>query len=292
MREFLDYLKTNKHKAENTVIAYQRDIKAFENYLAESRSKGLDECSESDAIAYVMSLGEAKKSRATINRKTSSLRSFYEFKVNKGLRSDNPFDKIKTSYKDQRTVDYLTLEEIEKLIAATDDSFKGLRDKALMEFMYGTGARVTEVVRLQFQDINFAMGFVNLKDADDASRIVPFGEYAKEAVMEYVNKSFREYKKREPEAEDYVFVNFRGEGLTRQGIWKILKDYGEVTGLSDRMSPQIFRDSFAVHILQRGGDLKTLQELMGFDDMSVGIAYLAVTDIHVRDVYKRCHPRA
>jgi integrase/recombinase XerD len=111
-------------------------------------------------------------------------------------------------------------------------------------------------------------------------------------MAEYFEKAYDELKGREHEAEDYVFINLRGDALTRQGIWKILKDYGAQLGMAERMTPQILRDSFAIHILQNGGDLKTLQELMGFEDMTIGIAYLAVTDIHVRDVFKKCHPRA
>ena len=161
-----------------------------------------------------------------------------------------------------------------------------------MEFMYGTGARVTEVVRLKFSDLNLRMNFVTLKNVDEESRIVPLGRYAAMAMNAYVDTAYDEITGRPHDEDDYVFVNFRGEPLTRQGIWKILKDYGAMINASDRMTPQILRDSFAVHILQNGGDLKTLQELMGFEDMSVGIAYLAVTDIHVRDVFQKTHPRA
>ena len=151
---------------------------------------------------------------------------------------------------------------------------------------------MTEVVRLQFEDVNLRMSFVTLRDANDESRIVPLGKYARAALSEYFSTTYDELKGREHRDDDFVFVNRRGDVLTRQGIWKILKDYGDMIGAGNRMTPQILRDSFAVHILQNGGDLKTLQELMGFEDMSVGIAYLSVTDIHVKDVFNRTHPRA
>lgn len=292
MKEFIEYLKNDKHKAGNTLIAYERDIKAFEEFLSDTRAKYLKECSESDAVAYVLALSNENKSRATINRKVSALRTFYEHKLTIGEIESNPFDKIKASKTDSRQIDYLSIEETEKLLSLPEDSRKGVRDRALMEFMYGTGARVTEIVRLQVQDVNLRMSFVTLKDANDESRIVPLGKYALEAMRDYLQTVYSTMKGREPEPEDYVFINFRGEVLTRQGIWKILKDYGNEMGLGERMTPQILRDTFAVHILQNGGDLKSLQELMGFEDMSVGIAYLAVTKIHVRDVFARCHPRA
>lgn len=291
MSDFIDYLKNEKGKAENTLIAYQRDITAFENYLSE-RGKSMAECSESDAVSYVLDMNNQNKSKATINRKVSALRTYYDYMIGKGLSQINPFAKIKSVKGDRRRVDYLSIDEAAKLMELPGNDKKGIRDRALLEFMYGTGARVTEVVRLRFCDLNLRMNFVTLKDADDESRIVPLGRYAAEAMTEYVERAYDEICGREHEDDDFVFVNFRGEPLTRQGIWKILKDYGAMINLAERMTPQILRDSFAVHILQNGGDLKTLQELMGFEDMSVGIAYLAVTDIHVRDVFKKTHPRA
>ena len=291
MREFIDYLKNGKGKADNTVIAYERDLKAFEKYLKE-RGKSLGNCSESDAVSYVLELNNQSKSKATINRKVSSLRNFYDYKIETGKMQVNPFGKIKSVKGDRRQVEYLSIEEAEKLMTLPADDKKGIRDRALLEFMYGTGARVTEVVRLKFSDLNLKMNFVTLKDADEESRIVPLGRYASEALTEYAENAYEDFSGRAYEDDDYVFVNFRGEPLTRQGIWKILKDYGAMIGAAERRTPQILRDSFAVHILQNGGVLKTLQELMGFEDMSVGIAYLAVTDIHVRDVFKRTPPRA
>jgi len=293
MNDFIEYLSKERHKAENTQIAYKRDIEHFAKFLDENRNgKTLRQCSDSDAIAYSFELGRQNKSKSTINRKVSALRTYYEFLIQRGEIQDNPFREIKAVKGDNRQIEYLTIEEVERLIESTDDSKKGIRDRALMEFMYGTGARVTEVVRLQFADVNLRMSFVTLKDVNDESRIVPLGSYARAAMTKYIEEVWPEMRGREPTDDDFVFINFRGDVLTRQGIWKILKDYGARIHLETPMTPQILRDSFAVHILQNGGDLKTLQELMGFEDMSVGIAYLAVTDIHVRDVFKKTHPRA
>ena len=292
MRDYINYMKNEKRKAENTLVAYERDLKAFEKFLQSRGVDSLTGCSDSDAVAYVLELNRDNKSKPTINRKISAIRNYYEFEIRKGLRTGNPFTRVRSAKGDKRQIDYLTVEEIEKLLELPDDSNKGIRDRALLEFMYGTGARVTEVVRLQFSDVNLRMRFVTLRDSNDESRIVPLGRYARAALTEYFDKAYDAMKGRPHEDDDYVFVNMRGDALTRQGIWKILKDYGSMIGTESRMTPLILRDSFAVHILQNGGDLKTLQELMGFEDMSVGIAYLSVTDIHVRDVYSRTHPRA
>jgi len=248
-----------------------------------------------------MELGKQNKSKATINRKISALRTYFDYMIEINRLFNNPFENVRAGKADSRVIDYLTIEETEQLLALPDDSPKGIRDKALLEFLYGTGARVTELARLKYEDINFRMGFVTLKDANDESRIVPLGRYAKAALEEYIldkddtaeGRSAYKFMHGGPIQEhDSVFINMKGEELTRQGIWKILKQYGAELGIEERMTPQILRDSFAVHILMNGGDLKTLQELMGFEDMAVGIAYLSVTEIHVRDVFQKCHPRA
>ncbi len=292
MNEFIEYLRKERNKAENTLVAYGRDLRALEAFLARRNGRTLEECAESDAVAYVMDLGNSSKSKATINRKVSALRTYYDYLIRNGRRTDNPFTKIKAARNDKRSIEFLTVEEVEKLLSLPDKSVKGLRDRALMEFLYGTGARVTEVVRLRFEDINLRMNFATIRESNSESRIVPIGRYAHDALAEYIEEAYPALKGGKPEAKDYVFANQRGTCLTRQGIWKILKEYGEKIGIAEKMTPQVLRDSFAVHILQNGGDLKTLQELMGFDDMSVGIAYLAVTDIHVREVFSKTHPRA
>ena len=292
MRDFIEYMKNDRHKAENTLIAYERDISAFGKYLEGRGVKSFEDCTDNDAISYVLQLGNDNKSRPTINRKVSALRTYYNFLIAKGSVESNPFTRIKAVKSDKRKIDYLTVDEAAKLMDLPGDDAKGLRDKALLEFMYGTGARVTEVVRLKFEDINLRMNFVTLRDVNDESRIVPLGSYASAALADYIGKAYDSLKGEAHTDDDNVFVNMRGEALTRQGIWKILKDYGAMIGAESRMTPQILRDSFAVHILQNGGDLKTLQELMGFEDMSVGIAYLAVIDIRVREVFRSCHPRA
>lgn len=292
MEQFMVYLKETKQKAENTLVAYRRDIQAFSVFLREHSGKTLLDCRESDAVAYILALNNESKSKATINRKISSLRAFYDYKAESGAVSGNPFVKIKAAKNDKRQIEFLTVEEVERLLTLPDRSAKGLRDRALLEFMYGTGARVTEIVRLTFDDLNLRMNFVTLKDGEGESRIVPIGSYAHAALKEYLEQAYDAIKGANKQDGDDVFINFRGQPLTRQGIWKILKEYGRRIGIENKMTPQVLRNSFAVHILQNGGDLKTLQGLMGFEDMSVGIAYLSVTNIRIKDVFNRTHPRA
>ena len=292
MREFIECMKNEKRKAANTIRAYERDLIAFDSFLKERGSAGLHECTDNDAVSYVLEMGNDNKSKSTINRRVSSLKTYYDFLVDRGGIESNPFAKIRSAKNDRRQIEYLTIEEAAALMELPGGDSKGMRDKALLEFMYGTGARVTEVVRLKFSDINLRMNFVTLKDANDESRLVPLGKYASEALRGYIDTVYDSIRGEAHGDDDFVFINMRGDALTRQGIWKILKDYGRELGIEERMTPQILRDSFAVHILQNGGDLKTIQELMGFEDMTIGTAYLAVTEIHVRDVFSKCHPRA
>ena len=190
-------MKNEKRKAANTLIAYERDLKAFEKYLAGRGTGSLEKCTDNDAISYVIQLSNENKSKPTINRKVSALRMYYEYLITKGVISENPFTRIKAIKTDKRQIDYLTVEEAAKLMDLPGDDAKGLRDKALLEFMYGTGARVTEVVRLRFCDVNLRMNFVTLRDVNDESRIVPLGSYASAAMREYIEKSYDVIRGRE-----------------------------------------------------------------------------------------------
>lgn len=292
MEAYIEYLRNKERKAENTIKAYEKDIRVFRDFLEKRNGMSLTECTGSDAAAYLMELGRENKSKATINRKISSLRAFYDFKVNTGEVENNPFDRMKSLKHEARKIDFLEIDEVERLLELPDDSVKGLRDRAIMEFMYGTGARVTELIRVRFSDLNLRMRIVSLRDANDTSRIIPLGSYAYEALRAYIENSYISVTGREPDADDPVFINMRGDAITRQGVWRILKDYADMIGIGERMTPQILRDSFAVHILRNGGDLKTIQELMGFEDLTVGLAYLSCIDIHIKDVFNRTHPRA
>lgn len=292
MEAYIKYLRNKERKAENTIKAYEKDIRGFRDFLEKRNGLSLTECTGSDAAAYLMELGRENKSKATINRKISSLRAFYDFKVNAGEVESNPFDRMKSLKQEARKIDFLEIDEVERLLELPDDSVKGLRDRAIMEFMYGTGARVTELIRVRFSDLNLRMRIVSLRDANDTSRIIPLGSYAYEAFRAYIENSYISVTGREPDADDPVFINMRGDAITRQGVWRILKDYADMIGIGERMTPQILRDSFAVHILRNGGDLKTIQELMGFEDLTVGLAYLSCIDIHIKDVFNRTHPRA
>lgn len=290
---FLTYLKTEKRTSENTLEAYRRDVTAFEIFLRGRGKADLKDATNTDIVAYMMELKNTGKSKATVNRKLSSLRSFYKFLIRQGLIAANPTEDIKAPRIEKRELVYLTVEEVEKLLDMPDDSIKGIRDRAMLELLYATGIRVSEIIELKLSDVNLRMGFITLNGEHGRARIVPMGTMARRALDRYVLEGrdalLREKKE---DGRDILFVNYMGEPFSRQGFWKVLKQYGRQAGLEDRITPHILRTSFAVHMVQNGADLKSLQELMGHEDIMATQIYLSVTKNRIKDVYDKTHPRA
>ena len=293
-KEFEDYLKREKGASENTIIAYIRDIKAFDKFM-EKEGRSIDDATKTDVLAYLLNLNKEGKSKATSNRKLASLRMCFNWMIGSGLMKDDPTKDIKSPRAERRDLDYLTVSEVEQILDEPDTSIKGLRDKAILEVLYGTGMRVNELIDLNYTDLNLKMGYISCSGKHGKARIVPLGSYAKKAVEDYILKSraaLLRSEERDRDEQVALFVNYSGERFTRQGLWKVLKQYGEKLGLEDRLSPHILRTSFAVHMIQNGADLKTLQELMGYDDMQAMQVYLQVSRNRIKDVYDKTHPRA
>ena len=183
------------------------------------------------------------------------------------------------------------MSEIEKLMAVPDDSVRGVRDRAILEVLYATGIRVSELIASNLEDVNMRMGFITCAGEQSHARIVPLGRPARAALENYIYEA-RDQLLRGKEEEQALFLNFYGNRMTRQGLWKILKEYGEKAELSHKLTPHIIRNSFAVHMLQNGADLKSLQELMGHEDISATQIYLSATKSRIKDVYDKSHPRA
>lgn len=292
--KFINYLKNDKKTADNTCEAYQRDINAFSAFVNERGGTDIDAATNTDVVSYLMEMKNSGKSMSTVNRRLASLRAYYKYLIKENKLKINPAEDIKSPKIKRKELDYLSVEEIEMLLEAPDDSIKGIRDKAILELMYATGIRVSELIELKVSDVNLRMGFVTCDGQHGRARIVPMGKYARQALDAYINKS-RKGLMRDKDGSDVsspFFVNYRGEAFTRQGLWKILKHYGEKTGLEDRITPHILRSSFAVHMVQNGADLKSLQELMGHEDVMALQIYLSFSKNRIKDVYDRTHPRA
>ena len=291
LNQFVDYLKNNLKKADNTVEAYRRDVKEFTSFVTARGITDVKDVQNTEVVAYLLELKNDGKSAATVNRKLASVRAFYKFMIEKGIVSEDPTSNIKSPRIPRKKLEYLSIEEIDKLLSAPDDSIRGKRDRAILELLYATGIRVTELIETNVEDVNLRMGFITCAGEQSKARIIPMGRPARAAMEEYIydvrDKLLRDNKK-----DKALFLNYYGQRITRQGLWKILKAYGEKTGLEHRLTPNIIRNSFAVHMIQNGADLKSLQELLGHEDITATQIYLTVTENRIKDVYDKTHPRA
>lgn len=291
IEQFSDYLKNTKKKAANTVEAYERDVKEFTSFVAARGIADVTDVKNTEVVAYLLELKNAGKSAATVNRKLASVRSFYRFLLEKGKIDEDPTNNIKSPRIPRKKLQYLTIEEIDKLLSAPGDSLRGKRDRAILELLYATGIRVTELIEANVEDINLRMGFITCAGEQSKARIIPMGRPARAAMEEYIY-DVRDKLLRDNKDDKALFLNYYGQRITRQGLWKILKAYGESAGLEHKLTPNIIRNSFAVHMIQNGADLKSLQELLGHEDVTATQIYLTVTENRIKDVYDKTHPRA
>ena len=290
-KDFIEYLQKERKMSKNTLEAYSRDILEFMAFEGSRGMSDILDTSSTEIIAFLHNLKIAGKSAATVNRKLASVRAFFNYLIEAGLMKNNPTANITSPKIEPKEIEYLEMDEIDKLLATPDDSVKGVRDRAILEVLYATGIRVSELIEANVEDINLRMGFITCTGEQSNPRIVPLGRPSRAALEDYIYDGRKKLVK-ENTAEKALFVNYYGKRITRQGLWKILKEYGNKAGIEHRLTPNIIRTSFAVHMLQNGADLKTLQELMGHEDITATQVYLSVTKNRIKDVYDKSHPRA
>ena len=289
---FINYLASEKKMAQNSLEAYKRDVLEFSEMIREKKNLSLSEASNTEIVAYLLKLKNDGKSAATVNRKIASLRAFYNYLTAQKLVSANPTVNIKSPKIERKSIEYLTIEEVETLLNLPDRSLKGLRDRAILELLYATGIRVSEIVEMDLEDVNLRMGFVTCTGEQGKARIIPMGRPSRVAVEEYIYEARPKFLRDADKAEKALFLNYSGSRLTRQGLWKLLKEYAKLAGLEHKLTPQTLRNSFAVHMIQNGADLKSLQELLGHEDISATQIYLTVSKNRIKEVYDKSHPRA
>jgi len=292
LAKFLEYLRREQSMAENSILAYSRDIANFSRFLSEKNITAAKDLTNTEVIAYLLKLKNDGKSTATINRKLSSLRSYFQYMMSNGILSVNPADNIKSPRIERKKIEYLTINEVEQLLNQPDNSTKGIRDKALLEILYASGMRVSEIAGANVSDINLRIGFIMSRGEHGKARIIPLGRPARAAVEAYLYEGRPKLIREKKEDNQALFVNYNGERLTRQGIWKLIKEYAKKAELDHKLTPQTLRNSFAVHMIQNGADLKSLQELLGHEDITATHIYLSVSKNRIKDVYDRTHPRA
>ena len=290
LKYFFDFLENEKKLSENTLQSYRRDLKQFKRYL-ESYGLRFDRVKKEDIEDYIKEMSEQEhKKPASISRSIASLRAFYQFVVKRKKMRDDPTKDIKAPKVEKRVPSVLTAEEVELLLEQPKDiDLKGIRDKAMLEFAYATGMRVTEIISLNIDDVNLEEGLVNCRTGNK-QRNIPLGKMSLKALKEYIEEARDILIK--SESEKALFVNINGGRLTRQGFWKIIKYYKEQAHISKEITPHVLRHSFATHLLQNGADLKAIQTMLGHSDISSTQVYMQFQDGGLKDIYKKAHPRA
>ena len=286
---FLEFLQNEKKLSDNTLQSYKRDIIQHQNYLEEN---GINyaKVSKEDIKAYLNYLKQIGKKPSTISRNLASIRSFYQFSIrNKKIKND-PTEDVQSPKIEKRVPSVLTAQEVELLLEQPKDvDLKGTRDKAMLEFAYATGMRVTEIINLNIEDVNLEGEYVICR-VGSKQRNIPLGSLSLKALKEYIDEA-RPILIRN-EKEKALFVNVNGQRLTRQGFWKIVKYYKEQAHITKDITPHVLRHSFATHLLQNGADLKAIQTMLGHSDISSTQVYMQFQDPGLKDIYQKAHPRA
>ena len=290
IEDFEKYLREERHLSDNTVTAYLSDIDHFDRFVSSKGVHDLREVAGSHVVAYLVELKKTSKSKPTVNRKLTSIKTFYKYLMKTGKITEDPTADIKSPRIEKKGIEFLSIEEIDRLMSLPDDTVKGLRDKAILELMYATGLKASELIDLEEDDCNLQIGFVKCSGEHVKARIVPIGRPAKNAIDKYLKEAKPQFTRGRNVKS--LFVNYLGEPMTRQGLWKVIKEYGEKGEFGVKLTPQIIRNSFAVHMLQNGADVKSIQELMGNEDVAAIQAYLQATRNRIKDVYDKTHPRA
>ncbi len=289
LKYFFNFLENDRKLSENTLQSYKRDLKQFRRYL-EACELHYNRVKEDDIKDYIRELQEAGKKASSISRCIASIRSFYQFVLkNKKVKVD-PTENIQSPKIEKRVPSVLTSKEVELLLNQPKDvDLKGIRDKAMLEFAYATGMRVTEIISLNIEDVNLEEGYVTCNHGGK-QRNIPLGNMSLNALKEYVEEARDILIK--TEGEQALFVNINGGRLTRQGFWKIIKFYKEQAHITKEITPHVLRHSFATHLLQNGADLKAIQTMLGHSDISSTQVYMQFQDEGIKDIYRKAHPRA
>jgi integrase/recombinase XerD len=289
LRIFLDYLSVEKGLSPNTIHSYSLDLKKLFLFFHKEKISWL-KATEGDLIKFIHYHSRANLSPRSLARLISSTRSFYRFLLLDGLIVKSPATNISTPKLWMDLPKFLTEQEVEKLLAQPKEkNIRGQRDRAMLELLYATGLRVSELVSLKLKDLNLEQGYVLCQGKGGKERIVPFGHSALGALREYLQKTRSKLLKRD---DPSLFLSTRGGAFTRQGFWKMLKGYGRQAGLEKKISPHVLRHSFATHLLERGADLRSVQIMLGHSQITTTQIYTHVSRKHLREVYNKYHPRS
>lgn len=289
IKNFLEFLENEKKVSKNTLQSYERDILQFESYLNEEKLN-YAKITDEDIKEYLNHLQGIGKKTSSISRSLASIRSFYQYETRVKKVKINPTEGVQAPKVEKHAPCILSSQEVELLLEQPKDvDLKGTRDKAMLEFAYATGMRVTEMISLNVEDVNLDTATVVCKTGTK-QRIIPLGSLSLKALKEYIEDA-RPILVRDDE-EKALFVNINGRRLTRQGFWKIVKYYKEQAHITKDITPHVLRHSFATHLLQNGADLKSIQTMLGHSDISSTQVYMQFQDDSIKNIYRKAHPRA
>lgn len=279
-----------RHKSLNTVESYKRDVTQYISYLDGTGVTDISSTTKTTVLSYLLYLQKEGRASSTVSRTLASLRSYYLFMMQNGVVKSNPTSNLEAPHVEKKIPKILSGEEVELLLEQPKNcDNKGIRDKAMLELLYATGIRVSELINLDVSDVNVPMSFVRCKGGKK-ERIIPMGHQAKDALENYIN-NVRKYMVKD-ENETALFVNCSGARLSRQGFWKLIKYYQHIAGIETDITPHTLRHSFAAHLLENGADLHSIQEMMGHADISSTQVYSRMMNSKIKDVYAKAHPRA
>lgn len=290
INEFLEYILKQRNYSPNTYKNYNIDIIEFEEYLMEEKTNFKD-VDYKFIKGYLMKLYDRKLSRNTIARKLSSLRSFYKYLFNNDVIKTNPFKYVSSPKKERKLPKYLGVSEIEEIFNVPDIKAPlGQRDKVILEVFYASGIRVGELVNIKISNIDFYKKEILILGKGNKERIVEFGDYALDAINNYINNGRKEILKKSNKSNDYLILNSRGDKITTRGIEKIIDNIVKKVSIKKHISPHMLRHSFATHLLNEGCDILTVKELLGHESLETTQVYTHVSNERLREVYLKCHP--
>jgi integrase/recombinase XerD len=286
---YLNYLATEKGVALNTLEAYSRDVGRYLAFMEHSGISHLEDITSDHVISYLGKMRGQGISTASLNRNIAALRGFYKYLILEKKVAENPIANIETAKVWMELPDTLTRDEIDRLLAAPAGDPNAVRDTAMLELLYASGLRVSELISLTTNNINWQAGYLLARGKGSKERVVPIGKTALDALNRYVEKVRPSLLKGKNSA--VLFLNRSGTGLTRQGLWKIVKKYAMMVGLAGKVHPHTFRHSFATHLLEGGADLRSVQAMLGHADINTTQIYTHVTRERLKQIHKKYHPR-
>ena len=289
INNFISYLHNIKKTSNNTELSYKRDLGKLCQYLVENGISDVNGITTEVLSSYIVYLGENHFAAATISRNVASIKAFFHYLYKAGIVEKDVSDGLKAPKIEKKMPEILTTEEVIWLLEQPKgDTPKEIRDKAMLELLYATGIRVTELITLKVSDVNMQMGFIICRDGSK-ERVIPFGAAAKRAMIQYLEKA-RNVMLLDLHS-DILFVNCSGQPMSRQGFWKLIKYYAKKAGIVTDITPHTLRHSFAAHLVENGADLRSVQEMLGHSDISTTQVYAAMTHNRIREVYAKAHPR-